>query len=214
MTKKDKNLLKLSIICASLLLLRILFSGRITYIFLIWNLFLAGIPYLISRLIELKKDKLTKVKLLFFTFIWLVFFPNSPYIITDFIHLGNHHDSSFWIDLMLLTVFSITGIMYGISSLLILKEIYEDKFNNLIGFIFTYGAIFLSGFGIYIGRVLRWNTWDIIHHPIDVISDLSHIFFHPIVNQKIWIVSLSFSITVYVFYFLISSFTNVKPLNN
>jgi uncharacterized membrane protein len=111
---------------------------------------------------------------------------------------------------MLLTVFSITGLMYGISSLLILKEIYENKFNNLIGLTFTYSAIFLSGFGIFIGRILRWNSWDIVQHPFRIISDLSEIFFHPISNQKIWAISLSFSITVYVFYFLVNSFSNVN----
>ena len=178
MNTKDKNLLKLSAICATLLLIRIIFSGRLTYIFLIWNLFLAGIPYLISRLIELKKENISITKLLFFTFIWLVFFPNSPYIFTDFVHLGNINNSFFWIDLMLLISFAISGVMYGISSLLILKKIYENKFDNLIGLFFTYLAIFLSGFGIYIGRVLRWNSWDIVRYPFRVVSDLSEIFFN------------------------------------
>lgn len=197
LTKTDKILLLSSIVCILLISTRIVYTGKITFIFLVWNLFLAGIPYLISRLIEIRNNT-TKLQLVLATFFWLVFFPNAPYIITDFVHLTYNKTNLFWVDVSLIAIFSLTGLIYGISSLEIMFRKVKSITSQNIANLFYLTAIFLAGFGIYIGRILRWNSWDILSNPTKIINDLLHIFFNPIEQHQAWAISLGFSLMIYV----------------
>jgi uncharacterized membrane protein len=207
LTKTDKTLLICSLLCLLLISTRIVYTERITYIFLIWNLFLAGLPYLVSRLLEIKTKK-TKLNIIRAIIFWLPFFPNSPYILTDFVHLTYNTSNLFWVDVSLLSIFSLTGLMFGIYSLRIMVLIIKKETNYKTSQLFFYSTIFLAGFGIYIGRVLRWNSWDIVSNPTKLIGDLANIMFNPIDNYQIWVVSLGFSLMI-----LIASFL-LKPISN
>lgn len=197
LNKTDKLLLLSSILCIMLISLRVIYTERVTFIFLIWNLFLAGIPYLISRLIELKNNT-SKLQLLTLTFTWLIFFPNAPYIITDFVHLSFNKTNMFWVDVSLISIFSITGLLYGITSLDIMYQQVKKHFSLKTANAFYLATIFLAGFGIYIGRILRWNSWDIIANPLKIVSDLFHIISSPIEQHQAWAISLGFSLMILV----------------
>src|SRR6185503_17284547 len=97
----------------SLLIIRILLSNELTYIFLAWNLFLAWIPFALSQ----KLSKLNnRWKILFITALWLLFLPNAPYIITDFLHLKQRTPIPYWYDILLLFSASLNGLLLGILS--------------------------------------------------------------------------------------------------
>ncbi|MFT5165188.1 MAG: putative membrane protein [Saprospiraceae bacterium] len=148
-------------------------SRGYTFIFLVWNLFLAWIPYWIAITINGCYQR-TRSKMLAFGMIiaWLLFFPNAPYILTDLLHLHNRHPVPFWYDLMLIVSFAWTGLMLGFISLhevrLFIKKHYSEKGSWL----FTFGATILCSYGIYLGRCLRWNTWDILTKPHLLIQDI------------------------------------------
>ena len=94
--EKINQVLFLSV-CFSLIIIafRIQKTGSIGYVFLIWNLFLATIPYVITQCLrQLKWAKQSKISLLFIFGIWLLFLPNAPYIITDLIHLKTKNDTT------------------------------------------------------------------------------------------------------------------------
>lgn len=148
-------------------------SRGMTFLFLIWNLFLAWVPYWIA--ISIKGFyKLSNSKVLAFGLIaaWLVFFPNAPYIITDLLHLHNRFPIPHWYDMMLIVSFAWTGLMLGLISLheirLFIKKLYTEK----ISWIFTIGATILCSFGIYLGRCLRFNTWEILTNPLELTQDI------------------------------------------
>ena len=148
-------------------------SRGFTFLFLVWNLFLAWIPYWIA--ISLKGFyKLTNSKILSLgmVIVWLLFFPNAPYILTDLLHLHNRHPVPFWYDLMLIVSFAWTGLMLGLISLhevrIFIKNLYTEK----LSWLFTFSATVLCGFGIYLGRCLRWNSWDILTKPGLLIQDI------------------------------------------
>jgi len=77
-----------------LLLLRIKITDNLYYTFLVWNLFLAAIPYTITQ--TLKRFtwlQYSKIASILSFIVWLLFLPNSPYIITDITHLQNDGSS-------------------------------------------------------------------------------------------------------------------------
>jgi uncharacterized membrane protein len=139
------------------------------YQFLVWNLFLAWIPFIISYLTYTATLKRRHVYVLIpiAAFFWLLFFPNAPYILTDFQHLavGKWHDLPVWYDVMMLTWFSFTGLLLGTTSLFLMQEIVRRAFGRWWGWGFVAAVAALSGAGVYFGRFLRWNSWDIFSDP-------------------------------------------------
>jgi uncharacterized membrane protein len=148
-------------------------SRGMTFMFLVWNLFLAWIPYWISISIP-GFFKLFPSKLFAFGMIglWLLFFPNAPYIITDLLHLHHRYPVPFWFDLMLLVTFAWTGLMLGLISLHEIRLFVKVLYNEKLSWAFTFGSVVLCGFGIYLGRCLRFNSWDILTRPMALVQDI------------------------------------------
>lgn len=142
------------------------FSGTVNYAFLIWNLFLAWIPFIIAYFTY--TATLNKRQIYFViplaAFFWLIFFPNAPYILTDFQHLaGTWRDVPVWYDVMLLIWFAFTGLMLGMVSLFLMQEVIRREFGRWVGWSFVAVVSLLTSAGVYVGRFLRWNSWDIFN---------------------------------------------------
>ena len=147
------------------------FSGTAHYAFLIWNLFLAWIPFIIAYFtytVSINR-KWIYVVIPVAAFFWLIFFPNAPYILTDFQHLaGVWRDVPVWYDVMLLIWFAFTGLLLGKVSLFLMQEIIRREFGRWVGWAFVALVTGLSSAGIYMGRFLRWNSWDLILNPSSI----------------------------------------------
>ena len=147
---------------------RLEISGSGNYFFLIWNLFLAWIPFIISYFTYTAKltRKQSFIVIPIAAFFWLIFFPNAPYILTDLQHLaGTWRDVPVWYDVMLLIWFSFTGLLLGMVSLFLMQEIIRREFGRWAGWGFVAMVTVLSSAGVYVGRFLRWNSWDIFSDP-------------------------------------------------
>ena len=143
---------------------RTAFSGTYNYGFLIWNLFLAWIPFLIAYFTYTATLSRKQIYLIVpvAAFFWLIFFPNAPYILTDFQHLaGTWHDVPVWYDVMLLIWFAFTGLMLGMVSLFLMQEVIRREFGRWFGWGFVALVSGLTSMGVYVGSFLRWNSWDI-----------------------------------------------------
>ncbi len=156
--------------CLFLVMLRIKITNSLFMGFLIWNLFLAYVPYFISSTLEKRMYKSSKLMLINLLFIWLLFLPNAPYIITDFIHLHHTTDNLVWLDIVILFTFSSTGILLSIASLAQIHKIITQKWKSKFAKYFSISATFLFGFGIYLGRFLRLNSWDVLTSPLMVLK--------------------------------------------
>ncbi|MBK9926419.1 MAG: DUF1361 domain-containing protein [Anaerolineales bacterium] len=143
------------------------FSQSVNYGFLVWNLFLAWIPFIIAYFtytMTLSKKQVT-LFVPIAAFFWLIFFPNAPYILTDFQHLaGAWRDVPVWYDVMLLIWFSFTGLLLGMVSLFLMQEIIRREFGRWFGWSFVAVVAGLTSIGVYVGRFLRWNSWDIFRN--------------------------------------------------
>src|SRR5258706_16195152 len=147
---------------------RLEISGSGNYFFLIWNLFLAWIPFIISYFTYTAKftRKQSYIVIPFAAFFWLIFFPNAPYILTDLQHLaGTWHDAPVWFDVMLLIWFSFTGLLLGMVSLFLMQEIVRREFGRWVGWGFVAAVAVLSSAGVDGGGFLRLNSWDIFSNP-------------------------------------------------
>jgi len=146
------------------------YSGSGNYGFLIWNLFLAWIPFIIAYFtytLTLKR-KWVYVIVPIAAFFWLIFFPNAPYILTDFQHLAYWRDVPVWYDVMMLIWFAFTGVLLGMVSLFLMQEIIRREFGRWAGWGFVALVAGLSSAGVYVGRFLRWNSWDIFSDPTGI----------------------------------------------
>ena len=161
-------------ICLAMLLSRALFAQSRELFFYPWNLFLAWIPFLLARRIYgLRADRSPRFGLLaVFALAWFFFFPNAPYIVTDLVHLKTRAPVPKWFDLLLMVSFAWTGLCLGYLSLYLMHEVVRSWLGRRWGWRFVVAMLALSSFGIYLGRFLRWNSWDVLARPLGLASDL------------------------------------------
>lgn len=191
----------------SLLIIRIIVSNELTYIFLAWNLFLAWIPFALSQRLSHINNRL---KILFITALWLLFLPNAPYIITDFLHLKQRIPIPYWYDILLLFSAALNGLLLGLSSLLTVEKFLLKRYGSKISGIIILCSFFLCAFGIYIGRYLRWNSWDIIVNPGSVTGNILDRVFNPFDHFGTWAVTGLFGSFFYVMYYSIKNLIDYK----
>lgn len=197
-------------LCITLVALRVRYTARITFVFLVWNIFLALIPYLISTLMILYHEKFKSAWWIAVPFAaWLCFFPNAPYILTDLFHLKNRADVPFWYDLALILFFAWNGLMLGYASLLDIQAIITARFNVWLGWAVAIGSLILGGFGIYLGRYLRWNSWDVISSPENLLKDIATRVINPMAHPQTYGVTILFSVFLVLGYLLLTQFARV-----
>ncbi|GAA3930304.1 DUF1361 domain-containing protein [Hymenobacter algoricola] len=158
---------------------RIYLTHQLTYVFLLWNLFLAVVPFGMSTMLSLAAGPVRRRVLLPATGVWLVFFPNAPYLITDFFHLYTWPAVPGWYDLVLILSFAWNGLMLGFCSLQEMQRLYARAFGRGGGWVFVVVALLLGSLGVYFGRFLRYNSWNVVSNPLALGQDLLERFLHP-----------------------------------
>lgn len=189
--------------CFAISIGRCLISGTGTFLFLNWNLFLAGIPLLLSRLL-MYNDNITKTKLLLLLPMWLLFFPNAPYILTDLFHLSNVNSMPMWFDLLLILSFAWAGLFAGFKSLQDIQHMLMKFMSARKAMIVIALLLFTAAFGVYIGRFERWNSWDLLVHPFAVFGDVVEKFTDPMSHLRTWGVTIMLGTLLNVIWFSIA----------
>ncbi len=160
----------ISLFSVALVAARMLYSGQIAYTFLVWNLLLAWLPLLFAWL-AVRWQKRPFVALAA-AFIWLLFFPNAPYLVTDLIHLRAIDPVPLWYDLILLLNYALLGLFLAFVSLRMMQGLVGSRFGGAAGWLFVLLVLGISGLGVFIGRFLRWNSWDLFLRPLSLVSDV------------------------------------------
>ena len=169
MTQRTKAFALLFAWCAALLVARVTRSGSMRYGFLVWNLFLAWIPAFAASRLERSDSQLRQAGWLA---LWLAFLPNAPYIVTDFIHLRPKPGVPLWYDVALLISFAMTGVLLGYVSVADVQRFVARRFGDATAWAAAASALVLSGVGIYLGRFLRWNSWDLLANPVAIVLSI------------------------------------------
>lgn len=189
-------------VCTILLTARLKVTSSFFFLFLAWNLFLAFIPYVLTFCVQAYPKLFSSKWLLsMIIIIWLLFLPNAPYLISDLQHLKHSSASTLWFDLLLLLSFVWYALYLFYLSLRDMTQILHSikilKSKTLfLAVLFT-----LCGFGIYLGRFLRWNSWDVLQDPLSLVQDIVIRIAHPITYSHTWAVTLSYTLVLSLYYF-------------
>ena len=178
-----------------LVMARIVYTGKFTFIWLIWNLVLAFIPYVISGWFQRRPAvQENRLKFAAVSLLWLLFIPNSFYILTDLFHLGKFTNVPNWFDLTLIISFAWNGLLLGVLSVRQMEKIMQPHLRGKHELLFIYPIMWLNALGVYIGRYPRFNSWDILTNPFALIAYLVKLICHPIQWKYAWGMVACFSI--------------------
>lgn len=152
----------------AMVVVRILYTGQSHYAFLVWNLILAWMPFLLAVALEARLNSVGRFdwKCLTLAAGWLLFFPNAPYIFTDLIHLPRSVSGLFWADLMLVLTAALIGLALGLASLRLLHSWIRQACGWWAGWGFVAMVAGLAAFGVHLGRFIRMNSWDVAFAPV------------------------------------------------
>ncbi|MEL6536625.1 MAG: DUF1361 domain-containing protein [Bacteroidota bacterium] len=166
-------------------------SDTLHFLFLNWNLFLAFVPWALVTLVRVLPG-LERRGLVLAPVVaaWLLFFPNAPYILTDLFHLKYTTSMPLWFDLVLILLFAWTGLLFGFLSLWDLEILLSRRLGKRMASLCSVAFLFMGSFGIYVGRYLRWNSWDILTEPMALLYDLGDRLINPLQHPRTWGVTL------------------------
>jgi uncharacterized membrane protein len=158
-------------LCGGLLFVRSVETGSSEYRFLVWNLFLAWVPFLLALAVyDANRRGAAPAWQLVLAAGWLLFLPNAPYIVTDFLHVGVIGGAPIWFDASLVAAFAATGVMLGLGSLLLVQSVVSRAWGELWGWLMLVPVLGLCSVGIALGRVARFNSWDAVSQPDAVLG--------------------------------------------
>jgi uncharacterized membrane protein len=161
----------LTILALSLSVIRVMIFHTPYLLFLIWNGFLAWLPFLCAMLlVSLYKSGASNYKKLIVAILWLLLLPNSFYVITDFIHITPGDNFEALYDIVLVFIYSLLGILLGVISLKIVQDLAYERKSKLAKYL-PLIIMPLVGFAIYVGRYWRWNSWDLVIRPHVLVQD-------------------------------------------
>ncbi len=196
-----------SLFCIALVIVRNLHTGDVNFRYLIWNLFLAWIPFVLAVFVyDRWRRRGAGIGLFALGGLWLLFFPNAPYIATDFVHLHRDSIAPYWYDAVTFAAFAWMGVMLGFASLYLMQTVVRQWRGSAAGWVFAVVAIGLGSLGIYLGRFLRLNSWDALEHPSVLPRILHAVARDPFAYQEAIAVTLLFTFALTFAYFLLYSF--------
>ncbi len=197
-----RQLLILIALAIVMVLARVAATGSTYYLFLLWNIFLALVPFIIS-IVLLSIDEKKRIALwllIILGLLWLSIFPNAPYLVTDVVHLRKSQLAPMWFDALMFFSVAWAGMVAGLYSLSHIEKILRARYSNLITWIVLVKIVALTSFGIYLGRFLRWNSWDVVASPYELASDVWNVFSQPELHQQAFLLIPVFFVFIFVSY--------------
>lgn len=197
----------------TLVMARIISTGNVRYSFLVWNLFLAWLPLVFALLACDRYHGASGRNWGFWSLAgaWLMFFPNAPYIFTDLIHLNTRYFSHFWVDLVLILLCAVTGLVLGFLSLYLMQSVVAQMFGRPASWLFISVVAALSGFGICLGRFMRFNSWDVLFKPRQVYHGIGNWVADPFGNPTSLAFPALFGAFLFLSYLMLYALTHLRP---
>lgn len=152
---------------------------------LVWNLFLAWIPFALGLVVyDHARNGARRRSLLPLGAAWLVFLPNAPYIVTDVKILDHLVSRIFWYDAVLVVGAATLGLLLGFVSLYLVQAVVSARLGRTAGWLFAAGALVLSGIGVHLGRYQRWNSWEVVTEPTKIFGGLAEGLLDPLAHAR------------------------------
>jgi uncharacterized membrane protein len=183
------------------------------YAFLVWNLFLAWLPLVFALLAcdAYRQQRPARWRFIGFATAWLLFFPNAPYICTDLMHLLYQFRHRFWMDMILILSCAVTGLVLGFVSLYLMQSVVARRFGRWASWVFIALIAGLSGLGIYIGRFMRFNSWDVLTQPIELARGIAGMAVNP-GHPHSYAFPALFGTFLFITYLMLYALTHLKQI--
>ena len=194
-------LLAASALCVVTLEVRTHETGDPYYRFLVWNLMLAWVPVALAAAAYGRARRRVDAVVAVLLVLWLLFFPNAPYLLTDFIHLKPRPGVPMWFDAAMLASFAATGWLLGLLSLEVWKRLLEERVGRVGAWLGVALVSVLCGYGIYLGRVERWNSWDVLMEPRPFFAAIRAHLREPWENPQLLGITALFTVLVLLSYY-------------
>jgi uncharacterized membrane protein len=192
---------------------RIVYTGHSDHIAIAWNLFLAWIPLVVALVIyDRVESGVSKPALAAAAVLWLLFLPNAPYIITDLKYIGRSNEVPVLYDVLLLSAAAWTGLLLGLTSLFLMHSVGRRLVGAVNAWVLVVAVIGLSSFGIYLGRVQRWNSWDVFVRPGALLGDLVNGALSPLSHPRPIAVTIAFTSFLLASYLVFYSLARMSSL--
>jgi uncharacterized membrane protein len=181
--------------CLGMLVLRGRVSGSFQMRYLVWNLFLAAVPFPFAWIADgMGRRGVKGPWILWPILLWLLFFPNAPYLVTDLIHLEPTRAIPLWFDGLVFFAFAATGLLLAFASLYLVQAVIARRRGTAAGWVVAAVAISLGAYGIYLGRVERWNSWDVVTNPKSLASSVRNQVADPLSNRQAVVITVGFAL--------------------
>jgi uncharacterized membrane protein len=189
-----------SAVCFALTLAAHLVSGDGELDYLFWNLALAWVPFVAALALDDVRSTPLSLQLPLLA-LWLVFFPNAPYLVTDLIHIdpADHSFAGIVGDLALVAA-APAGLALGFSSLVLVERAIRERYGGRLALSIALVSLVAASVGIYLGRVLRLNSWDILSRPRVVGSVLHQLVVDPLAHPIAAFGTIALAATLAVLY--------------
>jgi uncharacterized membrane protein len=158
--------------CAALLLVRGWYAQNLQFRFLAWNLVLGIVPAVAAAALQHADERRRGLVAFGWAVVWLLFLPNAPYLITDLVHLHPRPPVPYWFDIGVFAAFAGAGVLAAFSSLADVQRVVRRRFGRSASWAVVTVASFAAGFGIELGRMERWNSWDVFTQPGGLLRDV------------------------------------------
>jgi uncharacterized membrane protein len=140
----------------------------------------------------------------------LVFLPNAPYLITDLKYVGSDSNVPVLYDVVLLTAAAWTGLLLGLVSLFLMHMVWQRVLGVVKAWAVVVVALALSSFGIYLGRIQRWNSWDVFTRPLVLTRQIAHGLLDPISHPRPLGLTVLFTVFLFASYLVFYSFARLN----
>lgn len=195
--KNTKYLLLFSAFCVCLIFIRMYVVKNDTFLFLIKNLGLAWIPYLLSQFFLVKSKHLR----FFVVLLALIYFPNTLYMVTDLFQLWPKNHISVWFELIHLFSFAMVALFLGFGMLKNFEKNILIRFNIKYVNLYIFLLIYLGSFGVYLGRFVRLNSSDILIKPRELFREIFNVISHPFDDVNFYGTTFIFASFIYILYY-------------
>ncbi len=200
-----KALLISNLVSVVLFALRVLVTQDTRYLFLFWNLLLAWIPLFWAWLLQkhLKTHAWREPLCVVLTLLWLAFLPNSFYLMSDLVHLQNTGEIGLLFDSVLFLSCIWNGAIAGFLSMYWLHKAVLRRRSPRRAAVAVGVVLLLTSFAIYLGRNLRWNSWDILANPAALLFDVSDRLVSPLAHPQVFLTTSTYFILLSSMYLVI-----------
>jgi uncharacterized membrane protein len=179
----DKLLYAFIAFIAVLICFRLVYFHSWHFVFLLWNIFLAWLPYTLSKYINIQQAGWKQLVLFG---LWLLFLPNAFYIVTDLVHLRHPSIVPLWFDAAIIFSAAAAGLLMALIAVYRIEKYLVLKFAGWQVSLIVPAIFFLSSFGVYLGRYLRWNSWDILANPAELFLSIAGRIAAPQNHLRTW----------------------------